>query len=62
MLIGTTVFPDYLSERGIPTALDEMRALAGINTVMPFTHTHVARQYRPNFEPRRDAEGRAITG
>lgn len=57
MFVGTPVLPEYLYEKGIPETLDAMRELAGINTVMTFSHDHVFRQYRAGFTPKTDHEG-----
>ena len=59
MTIGTTVKPVELFTIGIPEMLDRMRELAGVNTVMTFTHTHVGRQYN-RFQPPRDDEGNLL--
>ena len=61
MFIGTPVLPVYLYEKGIADAFDEMQELCDINTVMTFSHTHVARQYRAGFEPLKDEHGNEIT-
>ena len=62
MFVGVPVLPEYLYEQGIAKTLDAMQELAGINTVMTFSHDHVFRQYEPGFAPKRDHEGRALTG
>lgn len=61
LFVGTPVLPVYLYEQGIATVLDQMQEIAGINTVMTFSHTHVARQYRENFAPLTDNQGNEIT-
>ena len=61
MFIGTPVLPEVLYERGIEECLDAMQDLAGINTVMTFTHDHVFRQYNKNYAPKTDKEGNALT-
>ena len=61
LLVGAMIIPSALYEKGVATMLDEMQALAGINTVMPFSHTHVGRQYRADYQPFTDAEGRPLT-
>jgi hypothetical protein len=38
-----------------------MQSVAGINTVMAFSHWHVARQYHPGFAPSTDEEGNELT-
>ena len=60
MVVGTTVFPDEIYARGVGASLDEMQAWAGVNVVMPFTHTLVARQYLPGGRPRVDELGREL--
>lgn len=60
-LVGTMVMAEDLYEKGIAAELDRMQALGAINTVMPFSHNHVARQYKPNYAPKTDKEGRTIT-
>jgi hypothetical protein len=59
--IGTPVLPEYLFEHGIAKTLDEMKELAGINTVMTFSHDHVFNQYRKDFRPKTDSEGHEYT-
>jgi hypothetical protein len=61
MFIGTPVLPEILYERGIPECLDAMKELAGVNTVMTFTHDHVFNQYRKDFQPKTDAHGNEYT-
>lgn len=61
MFIGTPVLPEVLYERGMEETLDAMAELAGVNAVMTFTHDHVFRQYRRNYEPKTDAHGNALT-
>jgi hypothetical protein len=61
MFIGTPVLPVYLYEKGIPSELDRMKEVAGINTVMTFSHTHVFRQYRAGFTPLTNDKGQEIT-
>ena len=38
-----------------------MKELAGVNTVMTFSHDHVFRQYRPGYAPKTDTKGHALT-
>ena len=59
--VGTMVLAEDIYAKGITAELDRMQSLGGINTVMPFSHHHVARQYRPNFSPKTDATGNTIT-
>jgi len=61
MFIGTPVLPEYLYEKGIEEELDRMRELAGINTVMTFSHDHVFNQYRKDFQPKVTKEGEPLT-
>jgi hypothetical protein len=61
MLIGTPVLPVYLYEKGIPEALREMQEIAAINTVMTFSHTFQFRQYRKDFTPLTNGDGKEIT-
>ncbi len=61
LFIGTPVLPDYLFKKGIGNTLDRMQELAGIKTVMTFSHTHVFRQYQSGFGPRKDASGDPLT-
>jgi hypothetical protein len=61
MFVGTPVLPEYLYEKGIAPTLDAMQELAGINTVMTFSHDHVFRQYAKNFEAKKDPEGNPLT-
>lgn len=61
LFIGTPVLPEYLFEKGIAETLDAMQELAGIKTVMTFSHSHVFRQYNKDFAPKTDAEGHPLT-
>jgi len=61
LFIGTPVLPEYLYENGIANSLDAMQELAGINTVMTFSHDHVFNQYRKGFRPKTDHEGNEFT-
>ena len=61
MLVGTLVIPESIIEDGISESLDRMQELAGINTVMTFTHRHVAQQYRPGNAPPTDRDGNELT-
>ncbi len=61
MFIGTPVLPEYLFEKGIESELERMQSLAGINTVMTFSHDHVFRQYRKDFITKETAEGEPLT-
>ncbi|RMG54604.1 MAG: hypothetical protein D6722_28830 [Bacteroidetes bacterium] len=61
LFVGTMIIPSALYAKGVAATLDEMQALAGINTVMPFTHTHVGRQYRADYRPFEDADGHPLT-
>lgn len=59
--VGTMVMAEDLYTKGIESELDRMQDLGGINTVMPFSHHHVQRQYRPNYSPKTDESGNIIT-
>ena len=59
--IGTPVLPEYLLENGVSECLDSMKELAGINCVMTFSHDHVFNQYRKDFRPKTDPEGKEYT-
>ncbi|MEZ4776145.1 MAG: hypothetical protein R3D00_23430 [Bacteroidia bacterium] len=59
--LGTPVLPEYLFDRGIANCLDAMQELAGINTVMTFSHDHVFNQYQKNYRPKTDENGREYT-
>ncbi|MDX2019761.1 MAG: hypothetical protein SF187_05925 [Deltaproteobacteria bacterium] len=61
LFVGALVEPADMYETGIANALDAMQTQVGINTVMTFTHTHTARQYRPKQAVARDKTGRALT-
>jgi hypothetical protein len=61
LFVGTPVLAEVFHKEGVANALDRMQAVAGINTVLIFSHTHVARQYEKNFAPLRDKSGREIT-
>ena len=61
MFIGTPVLPEFLYENGIRKSLDEMQERVGINTVMTFSHDHVFRQYRKNFETKVSHKGEPLT-
>ena len=61
MFIGTPVLPEYLFETGIANSLDAMQELAGVNTVMTFSHDHVFNQYRKDFQPKTDEHGNEYT-
>ncbi|MCS4435764.1 hypothetical protein [Aquiflexum gelatinilyticum] len=59
--IGTPVLPEYLFDKGIANSLDAMQEMAGINTVMTFSHDHVFNQYQKNFRPKTDENGKEYT-
>lgn len=61
MTVGTLVIPEDILPKGIARELDAMQELSAVNTVMTFTHCHVAQQYRPGFAPSRDADGNELT-
>lgn len=61
MFIGTPVLPEYLYENGIANSLDAMQELAGINTVMTFSHDHVFNQYRKDYLPKVAHDGSLLT-
>jgi hypothetical protein len=59
--IGVPVLPEHLYRHGIPEELERMQDLVKADTVMTFSHSHVFRQYRKDFEPLKDDGGRNIT-
>jgi hypothetical protein len=61
IFIGAPVLPEYLYENGISETLDTMQKLAGIQTVMTFSHDFNFRMYTPNAEPKKDREGTPLT-
>jgi len=61
LFLGTPVLPEYLFEQGIPVTLDRMQELAGIKTVMTFSHAHVFRQYNAGFASKTDQQGNPLT-
>lgn len=61
LFLGTPALPEYLFGRGIANELDRMQELAGIQSVMTFSHSHVFRQYQPGFGHKTDADGKPLT-
>ncbi len=61
LFIGAPVLPEYLYDQGIGETLDAMQELAGVETVMTFSHDYQFRQYRPEYKPKTDQEGHPLT-
>ena len=61
LFTGAPVLPEYLYEHGMAETLDAMKEVSGIETVMTFSHDFQFRQYQPEFRPKTDSEGHALT-